>query len=404
MRGPRRWLIHAVLAFPVAATAHARQDGPVLPEEPPLPVLTPTPNAPPLNLPPAPRDPLVRPTSDLVPDRVPGRAEQLESLRLDPGKEAAQVAARVGDTIITVRELKRAIRDRLGPQTQWNQLSREDKDTLGRGVLDSLVDRAVILQAARKKFDKPKQWETFREYFETAWNDQELPKLMRRYKCENEVALRLALEKLNDSLAERREIYLQEQMARAFVSEMIRAKVPTTLGVRPLYAYYRANISRFERPAEVTWREIRVSAEKFPDPAARRAHAEEARARLARGEDFAAVARRYSDSPRAAEGGLWKTTPGGFAAVAVNDALERLAPGQVSELIEDPSAIYIVRVDHRRPAGPAPFEEVQSQIAEVLQGQAFEKALDRYLRDLRATIPVSYPLFEGSSAAPYPAR
>lgn len=397
--GPRLTIILLVASVPAPILAQSTPptspipSAPTLPQEPPLPALRPTPPA-------APTDPSVAAasTSDRVPDRPLVCPSRLDSLPIDPGREAAQVAARVGDTIITVRELKRAIRDRLGPNSSWNQLSREHKDALGRSALDALVDRALILQAARKKFDKPKQWETFREYFETLWTDRELPALLRRFHCENEIELRRKLESLNDSLDERRETFLQEQMARAYLSEILRHKVAPP-DFRQIYGYYRSHRNRFDRPAEITWREIRLSADRYPDHAQRRARAEQILTRLQLGDDFASLARQFSDSPKASAGGLWKTSPGGFASQAVNDALERLAPGQISGLIDDPKAIYIIRLEHRRPAGPAPFEEVQTEIAEALQGQAFEAALDRYLRELKAVVPISYPLLDPPTAS-----
>lgn len=326
-----------------------------------------------------------------------------EQLRLEHGQEATLVAARVGDSIITLRELKRAVRDRLQGQVSWSELPREQKNRIGRESLEYLIDRAIILQEARRKLDKPKQWETFREFFEKSWKERELPALMRRYKCENEIALRIELEKAGDSLDELRETYLQDQMVRAFTSEVLKHKLDAP-SARELYRYYRANLSRFDRPAEIRWREIFLSVEKHPDEAARRKAAEALLARLRKGEDFAALARAESDSPRAAGGGLWATTPGGFASKGVNEALERLPVGAVSEVIEDPRGLYIVRVESRRPAGPARFEDVQVQIGEVLTAQSFEKALDAYISEIRRRTAVSSPLFDGTDSAPLQSR
>ncbi len=353
--------------------------------------------------PPPPRDNLVKPVSDTAqplaqPVAPVDVVNDLGAVKLDPGEEATQIAARVGDTIITVRELKHAIRDRLDGQAKWSDLGREEKNAIGRNVLSSLIDRALILQEARRKIDKPKQWEAFREFFESAWQENELPNLRRRFDAPNDVALRLALEKIGDTLEERHETFLQEQMSRAFTSESLRQKVTTPDDIRPLYSYYRANLSRFHRPAEVTWREIRISADKFPEPTARRVQADAALARLAKGDEFATIARELSDSPRAPNGGLWTTSPGGYASAAVNAALESLPIDQISPLIDDPKALYIIRVEQRREAGPAPFEEVQGKIREVLIAQEFEKALDEFLREIRKRVRVSSPLFDDPNA------
>jgi hypothetical protein len=65
---------------------------------------------------------------------------------------------------------------------------------------------------------------------------------------------------------------------------------------------------------------------------------------------FALLARRYSDAPNAARGGAianWETVP-----QAVSAAVERLAPGDFSGLVETPEALYIVELVERLPHRP----------------------------------------------------
>ena len=56
-----------------------------------------------------------------------------------------------------------------------------------------------------------------------------------------------------------------------------------------------------------------------------------------------------------------ETSPGGYGIQAVNKALETLPIGQLSGVIEGPDGFHIVKVEKRRPAGPASFEEVQNK-------------------------------------------
>ncbi len=51
----------------------------------------------------------------------------------------------------------------------------------------------------------------------------------------------------------------------------------------------------------------------------------------------------------------------GYGVDAVNTALDTLAIGQISQIIEAPASYHIVRVERRRPAGPASFAEVEVQ-------------------------------------------
>ena len=86
--------------------------------------------------------------------------------------------------------------------------------------------------------------------------------------------------------------------------------------------------------------------------------------KLRHGEDFAKLAKKESDGPTASRnrGGLMETSPGGYGIAKVNQALESLPIGKISDVIEGPDGFHIVRVESRRPAGPASFEEVQDQI------------------------------------------
>ena len=52
-----------------------------------------------------------------------------------------------------------------------------------------------------------------------------------------------------------------------------------------------------------------------------------------------------------------KTTPGSYAVKSINDALDALPIGQISGVLEGPDSFHVLRVENRRPAGPASFEE-----------------------------------------------
>ena len=93
--------------------------------------------------------------------------------------------------------------------------------------------------------------------------------------------------------------------------------------------------------------------------------------KLSRGDDFAKLARAESDGPTSSrnEGGLMQTTPGSYAVKPINDALDSLPIGQLSGVLEGPDSFHILKVENRRPAGPASFEEVQDKIKPMLESQ-----------------------------------
>ena len=142
---------------------------------------------------------------------------------------------------------------------------------------------------------------------------------------------------------------------------------------------YKLDRDKYRVPDEIRLSDIAVLIKDRGDDAAR-ARAEEARARIVAGADFASVAREYSDDPTTRDKG------GALPFVSA----ERLAPdyakaafalskvGEVSEPIKGPTAYHVVRLEERRPAHIRPFEDVRERIMKDLREQYL-----REQRDLR---------------------
>ena len=335
--------------------------------------------------------------------KVDDAADKLATLNDDPGEPATLIAARVGDSIITIRELKRAIRERMQGGPGWSQISKAERNQRGREILEYLIDRQILIQAARDELKKPKQWDTLKEMMMRIWTEKELPAMIRRTKSTDEFDLSKKLAERGESLDEYRETFLLEEMARAYLSEKVRNKVQQP-DLPEIYRYYRENLDRFQRSAQISWREIFIpTGDNSPESTAL-AQAETALQRVLSGEDFKLVAKAMSKSPRAQDGGFWQTTPGGFGSESVNAALDKLQVGQVSAVVKDPKGLYIVKLESRRAAGPAPFEDVQTQINEALMNAQFEKAMKVFVEKTQSRIVVVSPLFDGTPYAPKQSR
>jgi peptidyl-prolyl cis-trans isomerase SurA len=120
---------------------------------------------------------------------------------------------------------------------------------------------------------------------------------------------------------------------------------------------------------------------------------------LGRGGDFAATATAHSEGPSRSreQGGLMQTSPGSYGVSVVNEALESLPIGQVSPILEGPSSFHIVRVEQRRAAGPAPFEELQDQIRARILDKRFQAERTAYIQKLRDESFVSTYLDESDN-------
>lgn len=356
----------AVVEAPLAESAPAPVEAP---SGPPLEASAPAPP----DVEPVAADESVTPTS----------ATAAEPERLT-GKRIGEWAARVNEDIITWNELETSAKERSSMIPEDQRGVPEVRDLLVRSVLDGLIDRVLILQHARRnELKNPKAWDFFTKEADKVFDRERLPVLLKKYAADDKYALERIMTERGESLPEARQAFRNDFVARQYLIMKVAPKINVDLP--ELRAYYQENrgAEAFQHPEQLTWREVCVDVAKHPSRAAARAKAEAALARIRRGEDFAAVARELGEGPNAKDGGLWeKTTPGSYGVVPVNQALAALPPGQPSGIIEGPKSFHVVRVDSHVAAGALTFEEVQTQIRDVLRQQKEMEEMDSYLNNL----------------------
>ncbi len=98
---------------------------------------------------------------------------------------------------------------------------------------------------------------------------------------------------------------------------------------------------------------------------ARRARAEEALTELKAGKPFAQVAAVYSDAPDALQGGYLGWRPLSRLPELFADAVVKLNPGEVSEILRSPNGFHILRLEDRRGPG-APVQVTQTRVRHIL--------------------------------------
>ena len=105
------------------------------------------------------------------------------------------------------------------------------------------------------------------------------------------------------------------------------------------------------------------------------------RERVLAGEDFAEMAREYSEGPSASNGGdLGYFTQRDMVAPFTNAAFA-LAPGQVSDVVQTQFGYHIIQVVDRKASRKLEFEEVEPglklQISQYMGAQALQNHLQR---------------------------
>jgi peptidyl-prolyl cis-trans isomerase SurA len=120
----------------------------------------------------------------------------------------------------------------------------------------------------------------------------------------------------------------------------------------------------------------------------RRRRALEALAQLRRGADFAQIAATYSDAPDATQGGSLGWRAAGRLPTLFLEVLERLKPGDVSDILRSPNGFHIVKLlESRGQAAPAGVQQTHARhiLLRAREGLSESEARER-LRRLRARI------------------
>jgi hypothetical protein len=273
-------------------------------------------------------------------------------------EEGGRVIARIGAYELTERAFR----------TRWEDLMTEEGRDFHRekggasSYLDEVVEEKLLAQEA--------------------W--------ARGYQDEYETQLRLEVE--GDRILAR-PLLRDEVRAKAFPEEEIRS-------------YYEAHREEFHQPEQVRLSHIVVTPAPLPefrepwnlsgDDASNeeeaRAKIEALRERLEKGEDFAEVARRFSEDATAAAGGdLGYFVRGGGLRPEVEEAAFALAPGELSDVIETDAGFHLIRVAEHLPERQLPLGEVREAIVAILlqadpgaEGERYRE----FVEELREHYPV----------------
>lgn len=133
--------------------------------------------------------------------------------------------------------------------------------------------------------------------------------------------------------------------------------------------FYKENPSYFEVPEQVRASHVLIKVE--PDAteaerAAAKKKAEEVLDKAKAGEDFAALAKAYSDDPGSKDTGGEYTFGRGKMVKPFEEAAFALDPNEVSDLVETQFGYHIIKLSEKTEAETIPFEDAQQRIVSFL--------------------------------------
>jgi peptidyl-prolyl cis-trans isomerase SurA len=298
-----------------------------------------------------------------------------------------QVLVKVNGDIITKSELEErqigALRERkLNPETLKNdeQLKKALAEVTPQ-LLVSAVDELLVLQLGREKGLRLSD-EQFNRWLTSMRKDQGL---------EDDKKFEAALKQEGMTITDIRRNVEKQFLLQQVQTEEFGGKLQIT--EEEARQYYLANPKEFVDPATVTLREILIEVPTVTqqgramvnvgkdDEALKKAEA--VRARLAAGEDFAAVATEVSASASKANGGLIGPIGTNELSPDLQKMLQAMKPGEMTQPMRAAKGYQILKLETSKQAGVRPFDSVRDIVADRVYQDRARTEMRRFIERVR---------------------
>jgi peptidyl-prolyl cis-trans isomerase SurA len=288
------------------------------------------------------------------------------------------VVAVVNGDIVTRESVLNEIRPQLDAIDRDSSLTAVGRESKRRELISGTVmvkvERLLALQEA-KRVIPPEEGERIEA------DVNSLVKNTIRY-VGTLTRLETTLAERGKTVSEQKQTEVDNRMIRALLLREVDANVDVTPA--EMQQYYEAHRADYEQKSQVQVREIFLSFPNYPskDEAVNRGR--DLLKRIAAGEDFAKLAREFSDGPNAKTGGLWEfvTEGAGTFRPEVEQVAFSLTPKAVSDVVLSEIGVHILKVEDVRPARTIPFPELQDEIMMKLRGQQREALYRQLIKKL----------------------
>jgi parvulin-like peptidyl-prolyl isomerase len=266
---------------------------------------------------------------------------------------ADTVMAEVNGVKITYGELEKNVREQIPNVTGHGTISPARLRERALEMLEEMITDELVLQEAKR----------LHLSVDAKQVDAELKRQRARFASE---------EKYQDALKQRHlteKLYRQRLERAVLIQQVITHEVTDKVTVTDddLAAYYRDHRDKFQIPMQYRLRLLLVSV----DPSATPDDWEQARKRTldfknrgSKSEDFAALARQFSgDAETRSKGGdTGLIHHGQLGLTDVEDAVEPLKPGEITDPVRTIYGFYLARVEEKRPGRQQTFDEVNKPL------------------------------------------
>jgi len=292
------------------------------------------------------------------------------------------VIATVNGEVVTKTDFEAELSRELQAMEGEAPRSPEQVEPYKQALLETLIERAVLLQAAKSAQVAVTQDEV----------DRRVLALASEYPAESfEAALaqgqttRIELERKT-----------KEQLA---VEKLFEAQVYARVAVTEdaIRRWFDEHVDEFSEPEQVRASQIVVKG--LDD-------AKKLQQQLWAGKKFPDLARRYSLGPEAKVGGDLGFFPRGVMPPQFDEVVFKLPVGQLSDIISTEYGFHLFRVVEKKPARKRELHEVRGEIEKHMLAELREKAQKEYVKGLRAQalVTVNHEALQSVSTRPTRAK
>ncbi|MBH0202233.1 MAG: hypothetical protein HP496_08060 [Nitrospira sp.] len=288
-----------------------------------------------------------------------------------------RIAAIVNSELIMWSDVKREF------ETEHERLSREYPgsdlaqrlQTAEYMALTKLIERRLQLQEAKAK--------------KVEVSDLEVKQALEQMKRQGSP---LNITNPNDVQTVREQLLLMR-----VIDQHIRGNI--TVGDSELKRFYQEHRDRFALPEEYQLSQILIHPRSSDGLAEALTKARRAMDDLKRGDKFEDVAMRYSDGANALQGGRLGLVRQGELLPTIEQAVAHLVPGGISDIIESPEGIQIIRLDDRKPKQFRRYEDVRREVQELVYQQKSDDMYQSWLVDLKSKAYIEIKFQHDTSTA-----
>ncbi|MBI4773736.1 MAG: peptidylprolyl isomerase [Deltaproteobacteria bacterium] len=296
------------------------------------------------------------------------------------------VLAKVNEAVITQEDLNRELDNAKARMEQLGAAKQGLSVEAMKGeVLDNLIKRELLYQKSKEAGI----------VIDEATVNEKIDSVKKRFPGDAEFQAALAEKGLSE-----KDLRLQVTKGLATKQLLDRDVIRNiTVSDQEMHKYFDENPDFFTQPERYHTRHILVTMQKDWDDAKKaeaRKKIEDIKTRLDKGEDFAALAKEYSDCPSKDKGGDLGSVSRGQMVKPFEDAVFSMKPGERSGVVETEFGLHLIEVLEIEPPGKVPYDTIKGQIEAFLKRQKTEQELELYVDRLEEKAKIERFLDEKS--------